>query len=61
MNIDLIALDQALDRLAKLDELQVKVAETRYFAGLGVFEIAELLKISPATVKRDSRQSMPTL
>ena len=53
MDIDLLALDQALDRLAKIDELQVKVVEMRYFAGLDVVDIAEVLKISPATVKRE--------
>jgi RNA polymerase sigma factor (sigma-70 family) len=49
----MIALDEALDRLAQLDEQQVKVVELRYFAGLGIDETAELLKISPASVKRD--------
>jgi RNA polymerase sigma-70 factor (ECF subfamily) len=53
VDLDLVALDQALDRLAKIDALQVKVVEMRYFAGLGVVEIAEVLKISPATVKRE--------
>ena len=53
VDLDLIALDQALDRLAKIDKLQVKVVEMRYFAGLDVVEIAEVLKISPATVKRE--------
>jgi RNA polymerase sigma factor (TIGR02999 family) len=53
IDLDLVALDQALNRLAKIDELQVKVVEMRYFAGLDVIEIAEVLKISPATVKRE--------
>ena len=53
VDLDLVALDQALDRLAKIDSLQVKVVEMRYFAGLQVVEIAEVLKISPATVKRE--------
>jgi len=51
--VDMIALDEALDRLAQLDEQQVRVVELRYFAGLGINETAELLKVSPASVKRD--------
>jgi RNA polymerase sigma factor (TIGR02999 family) len=51
--IDLVALDAALDRLASLNERQAKIVELRYFGGLGVEEAAEALGISPATVKRD--------
>jgi DNA-directed RNA polymerase specialized sigma24 family protein len=40
-------------RLAKIDELQVKVVEMRYFAGLDVVDTAEVLEISAATVKRE--------
>ena len=50
--IDLIALDQALTKLAALDESLARVVELRYFAGLSVEETAESLGISPATVKR---------
>ena len=53
IDFDLIALDDALHRLASLDAQQVKVVELRYFAGLGIEETADVLKISPATVKRD--------
>ena len=53
IDVDMIALDEALDRLAQLDEQQVRVVELRYFAGLGINETAELLKVSPASVKRD--------
>lgn len=53
INIDLIALDEALDRLAALDTQQVRVVELRYFAGLEIAETAEALNISTATVKRD--------
>jgi len=53
IDFDMIALDEALDRLAQLDERQVRVVELRYFAGLGINETAELLKVSPASVKRD--------
>jgi RNA polymerase sigma-70 factor (ECF subfamily) len=51
--IDLVALDAALDRLATLDARQAKVVEMRYFGGLSVEEAAAALDISPATVKRD--------
>jgi RNA polymerase sigma factor (TIGR02999 family) len=53
IDLDLIALDEALHRLAAIDDQQVKVVELRYFAGLEIAETAEVLKISPATVKRD--------
>jgi RNA polymerase sigma factor (sigma-70 family) len=53
LDLDLIALDEALDRLAAIDAQLVKVVELRYFAGLEITETAELLKISPATVKRE--------
>jgi RNA polymerase sigma factor (TIGR02999 family) len=51
--VDLIALDAALDRLAQIDEQQSKVVELRFFSGLNVEETAEALRVSPATVKRD--------
>lgn len=51
--IEVLALHEALERLAVLDERQAKVVEMRYFAGLGVEEVAEALDISPATVKRE--------
>ena len=51
--IDLLALDEALNRLAEIDEQQVRIVELRYFSGLNVPETADILKISPATVKRD--------
>ena len=46
-------LDAALDRLAQLDERQVRVIELRFFTGLSIDEAAEVLAVSPATVKRD--------
>lgn len=52
-DIDLLALDDALNELANLDEQQAKIVELRYFSGLSIKETAEVLKISPATVKRD--------
>jgi RNA polymerase sigma factor (TIGR02999 family) len=51
--VDLVALDAALDKLAALDARQAKVVELRYFGGLSVDDVAEALDISPATVKRD--------
>jgi RNA polymerase sigma-70 factor, ECF subfamily len=51
--IDVLALNDALDRLAALDARQVRVVELRYFAGLSVEETAAALDISEATVKRD--------
>lgn len=51
--IDLIALDDALKALNSFDIQQCKIVEMRYFAGLTIEEIAEVLNISPATVKRE--------
>jgi RNA polymerase sigma factor (TIGR02999 family) len=50
---ELIALDDALTALAKLDERQSKVVELRFFGGLTEPEIAEVLKVSPRTVNSD--------
>jgi len=49
---DLVALDDALNRLAELDPVQCQVVEMRFFSGMTVEETAEVLGISPATVKR---------
>jgi RNA polymerase sigma-70 factor, ECF subfamily len=51
--IDVIELNDALEELAKLDELQGKLVELRFFGGLTIEETAEALNISPATVKRE--------
>jgi RNA polymerase sigma-70 factor (ECF subfamily) len=51
--VDVVALDEALERLAAVDPQQSRVVELRFFAGLSVKETAEALGISPATVKRD--------
>lgn len=51
-SIDLIALDDALTRLAELDPEQARLVELRFFGGLTIEETAEALGISPATVKR---------
>lgn len=50
--IDLVALDDALNLLAALDPQQSRVVELRFFGGLSIEETAEALAISPATVKR---------
>ena len=51
-SIDLLALDQALERLAAMDPEQARLVELRFFGGLTVEETAEALDMSPATVKR---------
>ena len=52
---DLVALDDALDALAKIDERMSRVVELRFFGGMSVAETAEVLKVSPDTVERDWR------
>lgn len=52
-SVDLIALDEALTRLARLDARQANIVELKFFAGLSIEDIAETLRISPATVKRE--------
>jgi RNA polymerase sigma factor (TIGR02999 family) len=52
-DVDLIALDDALDGLAKIDPQQGRIVELRFFAGLSIEETAEVLHVSPATVKRE--------
>ena len=51
--VDVVALDDALERLAAVDPQQARVVELRFFAGLSVKETAEALGVSAATVKRD--------
>lgn len=51
-NLDLVALDDALTELAKLDPQQSKIVELRFFGGLSIEESAQALGLSPATVKR---------
>jgi RNA polymerase sigma factor (sigma-70 family) len=50
---ELLAIDEALDRLAILSQRQSQVVELRYFAGLSEMEISEVLKISDRTVRQD--------
>ncbi|HVL68641.1 MAG TPA: sigma-70 family RNA polymerase sigma factor [Vicinamibacterales bacterium] len=51
-SIDLVALDEALEKLARLDPEQARLVELRFFGGLTVEETADAMHISPATVKR---------
>ena len=50
---DILAVDEALSRLAELEPRQARVIEFRYFAGMSIEDTAEALSVSPATVKRD--------
>lgn len=54
-NTDLVALDEALTALAQVDARKVRVVEMRFFAGLSVEEVAEVLEVSKETVMRDWR------
>ena len=50
---EVLAVDESLQRLARLDPRQARVVEMRFFAGLNVEEVAEVLQLSPKTIKRD--------
>lgn len=52
-DVDVLALDVALDKLASIDERQSRLVELRFFGGLSVTETAAVLGIAPITVKRD--------
>jgi RNA polymerase sigma factor (TIGR02999 family) len=52
-SVDVVALDEALDRLAAMDFQQSQIVELRFFSGLTIEETAEALDLSPATVKRE--------
>jgi RNA polymerase sigma-70 factor, ECF subfamily len=52
-DVELIALEEALERLAALDERKSKVVELKFFGGLTIEEIAEVLQVSGATVERE--------
>jgi len=52
-DVDVLALDDALRALAKIDPRQSRVVELRFFAGLSLQEISEAMEIAPATVQRD--------
>ncbi len=50
---DLLVLDEALTALAAIDERKSRIVELRFFGGLNIDEVAEVMKISPATVERE--------
>ena len=52
-DVDLLNLDQALTALARLDQRQSRIVELRFFAGLSIEDTADVLEVSPATVKRE--------
>jgi len=52
-NMDLVALDDALNELAKLDPQQTRIVELRFFGGLSIDETAEIVGLSSTTVKRE--------
>ncbi len=52
-SLDLVALDQALERLSSVDSRMARTVELRYFAGLSVEETADVLEVASATVKRE--------
>lgn len=52
-NINVLALDEALNQLSEMDERQGRIVELRYFGGLSIKETAKVLDVSVATVKRD--------
>jgi RNA polymerase sigma-70 factor, ECF subfamily len=52
-DVNLVALDDALNALAQLDPQQSRIVELRFFGGLTIDEVAEVLQISPATVSRE--------
>ena len=56
-DVDVLALDEALTKLAELDERQARVVELRFFGGLNIDETAEVMSVSPATVKREWRMA----
>jgi len=53
--VDLLELDEALQKLAAVDERKARIVELRFFGGLSVKEAAEVLHVSPETVHRDWR------
>jgi RNA polymerase sigma-70 factor (ECF subfamily) len=52
-DVDLVLLNDALDRLAEMDPRQSRLVELRFFAGLSIEETAQVMQLSPATIKRE--------
>lgn len=57
LDVDLLALDEALTRLGSFDDRLLQVVELRYFTGFRIEEVAELLDVSSRTIKRDWRSA----
>jgi RNA polymerase sigma-70 factor, ECF subfamily len=55
--VDILALDEALKRLKALDGSQAQIVELRFFGGLTIEETAEVMEVSPSSVKRDFRSA----
>jgi RNA polymerase sigma factor (TIGR02999 family) len=55
--VDILALDQALERLKSLDGAQAQIVELRFFGGLTIEETAEVMEVSPSSIKRDFRSA----
>ena len=55
--VDILALDEALERLKALDGSQAQIVELRFFGGLTIEETAEVMEVSPSSVKRDFRSA----
>jgi RNA polymerase sigma-70 factor, ECF subfamily len=53
--VEFLVLNQALDQLARFSARQAQIIELRYFGGLNVVEVAELLSVSPATISREQK------
>ena len=51
--LDIVAVDDALKKLEALDERQARIVEMKFFGGMTIEEIGEVLSVSPATVKRE--------
>jgi len=60
-DLDLVALDFALERLSRLDARQAQIVELRFFLGMTEEEVADVLDVSPITVKRDWRLARAAL
>jgi len=52
-HLDLLALDRALEQLASFDQQQSRIVEAKFFGGLSIEETAEVIGVSPATIKRE--------
>jgi len=60
-DVDLLSLNDALERLEKASERQARIVDLRFFGGLSISETAEVLGVSPETVKKDARFALAWL